>query len=83
MKLPFSANADGVVQHIIHQDEYRNASTSLSPSPRLTASLLYNEPASGSPSLEDTKTTISTRRSTGSGSENQALRPETPLSELS
>ncbi|KAL8858978.1 MAG: hypothetical protein Q9178_004459 [Gyalolechia marmorata] len=40
MKLPFWANADGVVQHIIHQDEYRNASASLSPSPRRTASLL-------------------------------------------
>ncbi|KAL8917468.1 MAG: hypothetical protein Q9172_005835 [Xanthocarpia lactea] len=83
MKLPFWANADGVVQRIIHQDEYRNASTSLSPSPRLTASLLYNEPASGSPSLEGSTTTLSTRSSTGSRSENQAFRPETPLSELS
>lgn len=84
MEIPFWANADGVVQQIMHQDACRDASISPSPSPRRTPSLLYSENVSGSASLEDIATTVSTCTSSEFGSGDQALRgSETPLSELS
>lgn len=84
MKIPFWANADGVVQQIIHQDACRNPSTSPSPPPLRTPSLLYNEPRNGSPSQEHVTTTATTSTSTELDSGSQILRgPETPLSEFS
>ncbi|KAL8727618.1 MAG: hypothetical protein Q9166_005926 [cf. Caloplaca sp. 2 TL-2023] len=85
MKIPFWANADGVVQKIIHQGpDRRDVSISPSPSPPLrTPSLLYNNTASGPPSFEDTTMTDPTSTFADVGSDSQAPPdPEKPLSEL-